>query len=264
MRFLTTLNERSAPNAGHILGASSGDANEAASLPSLFDDYTVAEVVKDELSALRDAVSVVRRLGVRWLRIYSDPATTASPRVPTSWQEVHRGDTDGLIRRRLEAGFVNQHRVTPSLSLPSPSSEELNWARRHSALIFLLRTGQWQPVPSAPPEAWTERLATEFSGITAGEARKILVAALDAAPVLHTTPLPQPLSPDERGWVCTNGTVINDLCSGHLRGIPKKPSRPWITALQSAVGGTGTEISALLNIVLGVIDRAPTAINAVG
>ena len=264
MRLLATRNDRGAPNTAHILSAGGRDADDTSPLHRLFDDDTISHVIGDGGSTLDGALAAVLRFSVRWLTPQPSEATVAAPTVRASWQDVHCGDTTSLIRRRLDAGIGNQHSGASSLPLSWPSSGELDWARRNSALIYLLRTGQWQPVPSTPQEAWTERLATEFSGITASEARKILVAAFDAAPEPHQTPLPQPLSPDERGSIRANGSVVQDLHSGQLRGIPTKPSRPWTAALQCAVGGTGTEIAAILNIILSIIDRTRAAMITAG
>jgi hypothetical protein len=88
---------------------------------------------------------------------------------------------------------------------------ELGWVRQNAALVYLLRTGQWQPVPSSPPDCWVDRLATEFSGVSKPVAHKILATAIDAVPHPGKAAFPQPLSADEREWVLRNSAILHDL-----------------------------------------------------
>jgi hypothetical protein len=167
---------------------------------------------------------------------------------PSSWQDIHRRDTAWLARDRNQPEGMGR-----------PPEK---WVRQNAALIHLLRTGQWQPVPSSPPDRWVERLTREFSGVTPGAAHKLLTAAISAIPDPAKAILPEPLSVDEREWVKRNSTMVRELSEGQLRGIPASPSRAWIAAFQSAVGGTRSEIAAMLAIIVNVASDAGSTVVA--
>ena len=212
---------------------------------------------------LRDAMSNMGRAGLGWLGINMRPAmATLDASDKVSWQDVHCIDTAWLIRRQLEPTIGSQPRTIPSIPGTALSAADLDWVRGNVALIYLLHAGQWQPVPSKPPIDWFERLASDCSRITAREARTILIAAFDAVPQPAKAMLLQPLSADERAWVRQNSTTVRDLCSGQLRGIPTTASRAWIAALQSAVGGTASEIAAILGIILDLIAHTSSAMGS--
>ncbi len=241
---------------GRVIGGSKTTAGRL--LTSLLDEDTIFQLFNRELSAMRGTLSSMRRLSFGWLAAKPRAVeVTSSP----SWQDVHCSDTARLVRRWAEPGISRRLKVAYA-SGSAPGADELDWARRNPALVHLLRTGQWQSVPSTPPASWVEKLASECSRIEASEARNILIAALGAVPQPTKAPLPQPLSPDEREWVDQNSTTVHQLCKGQLRGIPTSPSRAWITGLQSAIGGTRGEIAAILDIVLNAIARAPSAVVA--
>jgi hypothetical protein len=65
----------------------------------------------------------------------------------------------------------------------------------------------------------------------------------------------EPLSKIERQWAGQNSKTVRGLFSGQLRGIPNSPSRAWVTAFQSAVGGTMVEISGILALVVDIAQQ---------
>lgn len=171
---------------------------------------------------------------------------------PVSWQDVHCRDTFGLERHGRAAPAIGAHAALTVDATTSPPTAEFGWARENAALIHLLRTGQWHSVPSLPPDCWVERLTKEFSGTTMNAARKLLTVVLEAAPRPARATYPEPLSADEREWVRRNIAAVHGLSIGQLRGIPATPSRTWVAALQSAVGGTMIEIAAILAVVVNI------------
>lgn len=193
-----------------------------------------------------------------------EPSVGAAAIEPISWQDVHRRDTSRLMQfqnsRQDAWGQRRTAAIVPETPLGVP---ELGWVRQNTTLVYLLRTGQWQPVPSSPPECWVERLVAQFSKITTAAARQILTIALEAVPHPGKATFPAPLSPDEREWIQRNSTTVHNLYSGRLRGVPTSPSRAWVAAFQSAVGGTTVEISAMLAIIVGVISQAGSIMIAV-
>jgi hypothetical protein len=203
-----------------------------------------------------------RSAAVSWLRgkLHLDvvkPSVEPAVAEPISWREVYRRDTSWLLQRHDTGhGTGGQERTGSSIPETLLGTSELGWVRRNAALVYLLRTGQWQPVPSSPPDCWVERLVTDSSGVTVDAARKILTAAFDAVPPLAVAAFPEPLSTDEREWVKRNSTTVRELYSGQLRGIPKDPSRTWVAAFQSAVGGTTAEIAAISAIIVNVAHHA--------
>jgi hypothetical protein len=205
-----------------------------------------------------------RSAATSWLRAKlhlaeTEPSMEAAPAEPISWQEVHRRDTSWLAQRHmLQRGIWAKGRTEPTMSEPMIGTSELSWMRRNSALVYLLRTGQWQPVPSSLPDRWVERLAANFSGITVAAARRILLTALKAVPQLDEAVSIEPLTAGEREWAKQNSTTLRDLHSGVLRGMPKGLSRNWVAAFQSAVGGTAAEVTAMLAIIVNVADNADT------
>ena len=70
--------------------------------------------------------------------------------------------------------------------------------------------------------------------------------AFETVPPLEKAPITEPLSANEREWAKQNKTTVRELYSGKLRGMPKHPSRAWVIAFQSAVGGTAAEMAAIL------------------
>jgi hypothetical protein len=209
----------------------------------------------------------VRPAAGSWLTTWlnagkAEPPVGSAAVEPNSWQDIHRRDTAWLAKDRNQSrGIGRQERVLASPSQTSLGAPEIGWVRQNAALIHLLRTGQWQPVPSSPPERWVERLTREFSGVTPGAAHKILMEAIRAIPDPAKANLPEPLSLEEREWVRRNSTMVHELSKGQLRGIPASPSRAWIAAFQSAVGGTRAEIAAMLAIIVNVAcDAGSTAI----
>jgi hypothetical protein len=199
-----------------------------------------------------------------WLHLMKvEPTAEPDAIQHTSWQDIHRRDTSWLIPLEKSAHSIVGHRRTiATVPETSMGASELGWVRQHAALVYLLRTGQWQPVPATPPDTWVERLVTEFSGITKGAARRILAAAIEAVPHPTMAPLLEPLSPDERDWALRNREAVHDLCIGRLRGIPTNPTRTWVTAFQSAVGGTSAEIAAILAIIVTVITNTSSTMIA--
>jgi hypothetical protein len=199
-----------------------------------------------------------RSATVSWLRTKLhltevEPSVEPAAVDPISWQDVHRQDTLWLVRRQdSKHGTEGKRRTGSSMPETLLDTLGLRWVRQNTALIYLLRTGQWQTVPSAPPDCWAERLVSDCSGVTVTAARKILTTAFETVPQLAESAFPEPLSPDEREWARQNSTTIHDLYSGQLRGIPKDPSRTWVAAFQSAVGGTTAEIAAMLAIIVKV------------
>ncbi len=185
-----------------------------------------------------------------------EPSVGAAAIEPISWQDVHRRDTSRLMQfqnsRQDTWGQRRTFAIVPETPLGVP---ELGWVRQNATLVYLLRTGQWQPVPSSPPDCWVERLVAQFSKTTMTAARKILTIALAAVPHPGRAAFPAPLSPDEHEWILRNSTTVHDLYSGRLRGVPTSPSRAWVAAFQSAVGGTTVEISAMLAIIVSVIGQ---------
>jgi hypothetical protein len=203
-----------------------------------------------------------RSTAVSWLRAKLNlalvkPSVEPAAAKPISWQEVHRQDTS-----RMAQCYSPQHEAEGRERAGSSEPEtllgtsELGWMRQNAALVYLLRTGQWQSVPSSPPDHWVEHLVTGSSGVTVAVARKILTTAFEAVPPLAKAAFPEPLSTDEHEWARRNSTTVHDLYSGHLRGIPKDPSRTWVAAFQSAVGGTTAEIAAILAIIVNVAHHA--------
>jgi hypothetical protein len=203
-----------------------------------------------------------RSPAVSWLRAKLNlamvkPSVEPAAGEPISWQEVHRQDTSRMAqsysRKHETEGRERAGSTVPETLL---GTSELGWMRQNAALVYLLRTGQWQSVPSSPPDRWVEHLVTGTSGVTAAAARKLLTTALEAVPQLAEAAFPEPLSTDEHEWARRNSTTVHDLSSGQLRGIPKDPSRTWVAAFQSAVGGTTAEIAAILAIIVNVAHHA--------
>ena len=192
-----------------------------------------------------------------------EPTAELAAAEPISWQDVHRQDTSRLARwHDLKHGMRVQERTGSSVPETPLDTSELSWVRRNAALVYLLRTGQWQPVPSSPPDCWVERFATGSSGVTVAAARKILSTAFDAVPPVEKAPITEPLSANEREWAKQNSTTVHELYSGKLRVIPKHPSRAWITAFQSAVGGATAEIAAILAVIVNVTHHSDTTMIA--
>ncbi len=202
--------------------------------------------------------TIDRPAAVSWLKAKlhlagAEPAVQLAVAEPISWQDVHRQDTSRLARWHDSKHGMRVRKRT-ALSVPETplDTSELSWVRRNAALVYMLRTGQWQPVPSSPPDCWVERFTTGSSGVTVTAARKILSTAFEAVPPLEKAPITEPLSANEREWAKQNSTTVRELYSGKLRGIPKHPSRAWVTAFQSAVGGTAAEMAAILGIIVNV------------
>jgi hypothetical protein len=204
-------------------------------------------------SVTTDGLAAVSWLKAKLHLAEPDPAVALAANEPISWQEVHRQDTSRLVRWYDPGhGMRVQERAGASVPETPLDTSELIWVRRNAALIYLLRTGQWQPVPSSPPDCWVERFATGSSGVTVAVARKILSTAFEAVPPVASAPITEPLSANEREWAKQNSTTVRELYNGKLRGIPKHPSRAWVTAFQSAVGGTTAEIAAILAVIVNV------------
>jgi hypothetical protein len=199
-----------------------------------------------------------RSAAVSWLRTKLhladvEPSVAPAGTSPISWQEVHRQDTSWLVRLRdSQVGRRDEERTSAAAPQTVLGTSELGWVRQNAALVYLLRTGRWQPVPSSPPDCWAERLVTDSSGVTVATARKILTTAFETVPQLPEAAFREPLSADEHAWAKRNSSTVHELCSGQLRGIPKEPSRTWVAAFQSAVGGTTAEIAAILAIIVNV------------
>jgi hypothetical protein len=199
-----------------------------------------------------------RSAAISWLTTWLNTGKADSPIGPTSvepisWLEIHRQDTAWLVKERNQPQRMGRReRVVASPLETSLGAPDIGWVRQNAALIHLLRTGQWQPVPSSPPDRWVERLTREFSGVTPSAAHKILTTAIRAIPDPAKAILPELLSLEEREWIQRNCTMVHELSKGQIRGIPASPSRAWIAAFQSAVGGTRTEIAAMLAIIVNV------------
>jgi hypothetical protein len=112
-----------------------------------------------------------RPAAVSWLKAklhLAEVEPSATPQ-PVSWQEVHRQDTSRLARwHDSKHGMRVQERTGSTASETPLGTAGLGWVRRNAALIYLLRTGQWQPVPSLPPDRWVERLVMNFLWGNAG------------------------------------------------------------------------------------------------
>jgi len=180
------------------------------------------------------------------------------PKQPVSWQDIHRQDTAQLAF--LTERCVRRPReITASVMEHSLAASELAWMRQNATLVYLLRTGQWAPVPATPPDSWAQSLATKSSGVTITAARKVLAEAIATAPHPAKPAFPAPLSAGEHIWAKQNGATVHGLYNGQLRGAPTNPSRAWVAAFQSAVGGTTAEIVAILSIIVDVIHQKPQA-----
>ena len=183
--------------------------------------------------------------------------------VQASWQDIHRRNTPWLISPRNSGqNMVGQRRAIAAVPDSSLGVLELDWVRHNTALVYLLRTGHWQPVPSVPPDIWVERLVTATSGITTGAARKILTIAIAAVPQPVQASLLEPLSLDEHEWAVRNTETVRGLSNGQLQGIPTSPTRTWIAAFQLAVGGKTGEIAAILAIIVNVMTTPSSAMVA--
>ena len=209
-----------------------------------------------------------RPAAVSWLKAKlhlagAEAAVELAAAQPISWQEVHRQDTRRLAQLHHAKHNMRAQRRAGSFASEAPlDTAELGWVRRNAALIYLLRTGQWRPVPSSPPDCWAERLMTDTSGVTVETARKILSTAFEAVPPFAKASITEPLSANEREWAKQNSTTVRELYSGKLRVIPRHPSRSWVAAFQSAVGGTTAEIAAILAIIVNVAHHEPDPIAA--
>jgi hypothetical protein len=111
-----------------------------------------------------------RSVAVSWLRgkLHLDEAKpTFEPAVtkPISWQDVHRQDTSWLAQRHDWRQTGGRERTGSSVPETLLDTSELGWVRQNAARVYLLRTGQWQPVPTSPPDCWIECLATDTSGV---------------------------------------------------------------------------------------------------
>jgi hypothetical protein len=169
---------------------------------------------------------------------------------------VHRRDTAALVGDTVWARRATN--VGPSLrGTGTAEVVDLSWVRQNVSLVHLLRSGQWRTIPSPLPENWVERLACKVPGVTTSDARRILTSAFAAAPQLSKGKYLEPVSSDERAWVGQHIGTVRDLSSGRSMGIPASPTRAWVSAFQSAVGGTVAEISAILAIILKAIETEP-------
>ena len=241
--------------------AETQDTNAVRLLRSLLDENRQLRATNYDLTTTLNQLSQAnppKRSMLKWITAKVDggkaeAAPESATKEPLSWQDVHRQDTSWWVSAPTprHAGRRRPLVVSPSPD-PSTSGLELGWIRQNSPLVYLLRTGQWQSVPSSPPDTWVERLASKFSGITLNVARRVLTMAFETVPEPAKVISPEPLSKIERQWAGQNSTTVHGLFSGQLRGIPTTPSRAWVTAFQTAVGGTVVEISAILAVVVDI------------
>jgi hypothetical protein len=242
-----------------VRAADTQDTSAVRLLRSLLDENRQLRATNSDLAATLNRLSPAsppKRFTLKWINSKPDEAKAparSAPSEPLSWQDVHCQDTSWWVSSPKPRQETRRRALAVSLSPePSTSALELRWIRQNSALVYLLRTGQWQPVPSSPPDTWVERLGGKFSGITLDVARRILTVAFETVPQPAKVISPEPLSNIERHWAGQNSPMVRGLFSGQLRGIPTSPSRAWVTAFQSAVGGTVVEISAILAVVTDI------------
>ncbi len=265
MELLTELAITASPRSdqdGSSLTAGAGNTKVTGLLRLLLDENRALRAANLDLNAmlrqLAGSGAPARPFAFAWFRAKrriaaEKPLTANITSELMSWQDVHRHDTSSWASGGRSAGGTMRSSWTSAHGRdPLSGGLDFGWMRQNAALLHLLRSGQWQPVPYQPPDIWAERLATRSSGITTDAARRILTMAFDVVPQPSRSAVVQPVSQDERAWAQRNHATVRGLTEGQLRGIPTSPSRAWVAAFQSAVGGTMAEIAAILALVVDI------------